>query len=724
MSTEKGDSLKEALEDAPQATTKRERRIIAAAFVLLVALISAFSVAQYQKIIGDTKTLLDSVSKEKIEQIQQWRQRHLVEAEETARSGETMALVGAVAKGDSSKARLDLLADFETFAKTYGYAASFALRPDGGIALSSSDEAVVLDKVASDILPDLAAAGTARITDLHATPPSLNPGCDIVIPIFSKSDPGQSRRLVGFIVHYLDARTDLYPIIDSWPVPSETAETILLKNSGGEALVLSELRTAKNSALTILPRGLGKKPNLETAAVAGSLGFLSGANYRGKPALGIARAVEGTDWILLSEIEVREIMRPWWKIFFLLGVILFIGMATAIVSGTALLHSRSSHKYRQLLESERKVRAAESRFSIFMNHMPSMVMIKDRESRIVFINDTMAARYPTEGWLGKRPEEIFAPEQAAATKAWDSKALKEGYVEYEEERPDKFGQQVFLLTQKFRISEEGEPLMIGQIMTDITERNRNLRKIKDLNATLGEKIRERTAQLEASNTELMAFTYSVSHDLRGPLRSLDSFSQLLTKRYASQLDEQGRHYLERIRNASDRMAELINDLLSLSKVSSVELRKAKVDVGKIADSIISEYIKKDPIRVVSISITPSMFAECDAVMVDTLFRTLIDNAFKFSRTKPRTVIEVGCTKTFPTRLGELVYFVKDEGVGFDATYASGLFQPFHRLHAPEEFPGNGIGLSIAKRVVDRHGGSIWLESTAGQGTTAYFTLQP
>jgi len=721
MSRDKGDFPMETIEDAPQTTTRRERRIITAAFMLLSVLIAAFSIAQYRKIIGDTKTLLDSVSKEKVEQIQQWRQRHLVEAEETARSGETIALVEAVAKGNNAKARRDLLANFETFAKTYGYAASLVLRPDGGIALSSSDN-VGLDKAATDVLPGATAAGEARITDLHAMSPSLNPGCDIVIPIFENSDPGQNRMLAGYLIHYLDARTDLYPIIDSWPVPSETAENILLKNSGGEAFILSDLRSMKNSALTLLPRGLGKKPIIEIAAVSGNPGSLSGTNYRGKSALAIARAIEGTDWILLSEIEVREIMRPWWNIFFLLGIILVIGMATAIVSGTALLHSRSSHKYQQLLESERKLRAAESRFSIFMNHMPSMVMIKDKDSRIIFINDTMTARYATEGWLGKRPEEIFHPEQAAVTKAWDKKALDEGYVEYEEERPDKFGQQVFLLTQKFRISQEGESLMIGQIMTDITERNRNLRRIKDLNATLGEKIRERTAQLEASNAELMAFTYSVSHDLRGPLRSLDSFAELLSKHYAPQLDEQGRHYLKRIRNASDRMAELINDLLSLSKVSSVELKKAKVDVGKIADSIISEYIKKDPVRVVSISITPSMFAVCDAVMIDTLFRTLIDNAFKFSRTKPRTVIEVGCTKTCPTRLGELVYFVKDEGVGFDATYASALFQPFHRLHGPEEFSGNGIGLSIAKRVVDRHGGSIWLESTISQGTTAYFTL--
>ncbi|HWP68001.1 MAG TPA: ATP-binding protein, partial [Rectinemataceae bacterium] len=299
-----------------------------------------------------------------------------------------------------------------------------------------------------------------------------------------------------------------------------------------------------------------------------------------------------------------------------------------------------------------------------------------------------------------------------------------GYVEYEETRQNRSGQPLFVLTQKFAIQQSGNPPLIGQIMTDLTERNRALRQIRELNTTLEEKVRERTAELEATNAEFQAFTFSVSHDLRSPLRSLDGFAELLSEKYSSVLDEQGLHYLSRISHASMKMADLINDLLSLSKISGAKMKIEQVDIGSIANSIISEYIRKEPDRIVSISIKPSMMASCDAFLVHSLLRTLIDNAFKFSKGTARTVIEVGSTRTDPAHPGAMVYYLKDNGVGFDMAYKDTLFQPFHRLHDVTEFPGNGIGLAIAKLIVDRHGGAIWLESEPGKGTTASFILSP
>ena len=172
------------------------------------------------------------------------------------------------------------------------------------------------------------------------------------------------------------------------------------------------------------------------------------------------------------------------------------------------------------------------------------------------------------------------------------------------------------------------------------------------------------------------------------------------------------------------MAELINDLLSLSKISNVPMKKGQVDIGSIANSIISDYIRKEPDRVVSISIKPSMMATCDAYLVGILLRTLIDNAFKFSKGRTQTIIELGSTREYPSHEGLTVYYLKDNGAGFDMIYADTLFQPFHRLHDVVEFPGNGIGLAIAKRIVDRHGGALWLESEPDKGTTACFVLSP
>ena len=705
---------------SPRSTSVKERFIIAATFVALIAGIVVFATLQYRRIIGGAETLLSSVSIQKAEQISQWRLRHIIEANETGQTGEVIDLIDALMDGDGEKAKASLRSWFGNFRRNYGYSGSLALRPDLTVALSSP-EALEIDDAILRYFDQATENGQAAMTDLYYISSLGGPGCAIIIPIFA--DHGSGARLTSYIVHFLDAESELFPMVQSWSIPNETAENLIIRRDPGQVTILSNLKFIENAALAFsLPSDA--KPTVETLAAKGARGFIKGKNYRYRKVQAVAREVEGTDWILLSEIENNEITKPWWGIFLLLAIILVVGMFAAILSGTVLLQRRSSNHFRKLLESERRLRATESKFSVFMDHMPSMVLIKDNQSRILFVNKELLQHFAAEDWAGKSPEEILPPERSVVTRSWDQKAFSQGYVEYEETREDRNGQTMYLLTQKFTIQQNGNPPLLGQIMTDLTERNRTLRQIRELNLTLEEKVRERTAQLEASNAELQSFTYSVSHDLRGPLRSLDGFAELLAKNYSGVLDEQGLHYVSRISNASIRMAGLINDLLSLSKISNVTMKKERVDIGGIANSIISDYIRKEPDRIVSISIKPSMVAFCDAYLVGILLRNLIDNAFKFSKGRARTIIELGTTRENPAHRGLTAYYLKDNGVGFDMTYAGTLFQPFHRLHDVQEFPGNGIGLAIAKRIVDRHGGALWLESEAGKGTTASFILNP
>ena len=705
---------------SPRSTSVKERFIIIATFVALIAGIAVFATLQYRRIISGAETLLNSVSIQKVEQIRQWRMRHIIEANETSQTEEIIRLVDALVNGDSEKAKAPLRSWFGNFRRNYGYSGSLVLRPNLAVALSSPETLEIDDSILG-YFGQVAENGRAVMTDLHYISPSGNPGCAIIIPIFA--DHGSGLRLAGYIVHFLDAENELFPIVQSWPVPNETAENLIVRRDPGQVTILNNLKFMQNAALAFSLSANGK-PTVETLAAKGARGFVKGKNYRNRNVQAVAREVDGTEWILLSEIENNEITKPWWGIFLLLAIILIVGMFAAILSGTVLLQRRSSNHFRKLLESERRLRATESKFSVFMDHMPSMVLIKDNQSRILFVNRELLKHFPAEDWAGKSPEEILPPERAVVTRSWDQKAFTQGYVEYEETREDRNGQTMYLLTQKFTIQQNGNPPLLGQIMTDLTERNRTLRQIRELNLTLEEKVRERTAQLEASNAELQSFTYSVSHDLRGPLRSLDGFAELLAKNYSGVLDDQGLHYVSRISHASIRMAGLINDLLSLSKISNVTMKKERVDIGGIANSIISEYIRKEPDRIVSISIKTSMMAFCDAYLVGILLRNLIDNAFKFSKGRARTIIELGTTRENPVHKGLTVYYLKDNGVGFDMTYADTLFQPFHRLHDVVEFPGNGIGLAIAKRIVDRHGGALWLESEPGKGTTASFVLSP
>jgi light-regulated signal transduction histidine kinase (bacteriophytochrome) len=249
-------------------------------------------------------------------------------------------------------------------------------------------------------------------------------------------------------------------------------------------------------------------------------------------------------------------------------------------------------------------------------------------------------------------------------------------------------------------------------------RNRAENELLELNNQLEQRVAERTARMEAANKELEAFAYSVSHDLRTPLRSMDGFSQILLSEYKDNLDPTAQDYLMRIRGASQRMGQLIDDLLRLSRISRAELRVSQVNLSEIAQSIIEELREAQPERQVDFDVTPDMHAEADAALIRVVLVNLIHNAWKFTNQRERAHIEFG---TF-LKDGEKVYFVRDNGAGFEMTYVGKLFGVFQRLHNDRDFPGTGIGLATVQRIILRHGGRVWAEGAVDQGATFYFTL--
>jgi signal transduction histidine kinase len=257
-----------------------------------------------------------------------------------------------------------------------------------------------------------------------------------------------------------------------------------------------------------------------------------------------------------------------------------------------------------------------------------------------------------------------------------------------------------------------------QFSAEVQERRRAEEEIRQLNAKLEERVRERTSQLEYINGELEAFCYSVSHDLRAPLRAIDGFSQALLEDFSGDVPQEGQRYLARIRSSTQRMGQLIEDLLNLSRVSRTELQLAEVNIGEIAQQVVAELQLRDPGRTVEVSMWEGMQAVADSRLVRAALENLIGNAWKFTSKSAQPRIEVGCLHEGK----RTTFFVRDNGAGFDMAYADKLFGAFQRLHSTQEYQGTGIGLATVQRIVHRHGGRIWAEAKPGKGAVFFFTL--
>jgi PAS domain S-box-containing protein len=392
-------------------------------------------------------------------------------------------------------------------------------------------------------------------------------------------------------------------------------------------------------------------------------------------------------------------------------------LQVAIIFSDITERKKAEERIQKLMES---VQQEKDRLSTLVNSIPDEVWFADTQKNFTLANPSAIHEFgfgSSNDGIGveslARSLEVYRPDGTPrpVEEAPTLRALEGEITKNEEEiiRTPATGELRYRQVSAAPVKDaNGNIIGSVAVVRDITD----LKKAE-------EHLKRYSAELEVANKELESYSYSISHDLRTPLRTLDGFSEMVITEYGDKLDETGKNYLNRIRKASKTMSQLTEDILKLSRITRAEMHKERVNLSEMIASIVDELKAAQPERQAGFIIVPDINVNGDKALLEILLRNLLENSWKYSGKCPDTRIEVGANR----QDGKMVYFIKDNGVGFDMKYYDKLFQPFQRLHTSKDYPGTGIGLATAARVIHRHSGKIWAESEVGKGTTFYFTLE-
>ena len=697
------------------------------AAALAVALLSIlvvgtwFYLTQRRQLHEQAERSLRAIAEMKAAQVSKWRMDQLAEGEELQGSPRFTDTLDGFVKGSRDHDAEQLFSRLRALQRHYGYADVLLTDPTAEVCLSlaaagagSPNAAPSLGARSRALVAEALAGGVTRLGELE---PCAGATClDVVVPLFAAG-----RRPVGAVVLRHDAAASLFPLVGTWPVPTGTAEALLVRVDGNDVLYLSPLRFRQAAPLSLrIP--LSTSDNTAVRAALGETNVMLGRDYRGELVFSAPRPIPGSQWVLLAEIDEDEAMAPWrYRSRGILGLMLLALAASAAIAG-AIWQASARSQDRALLDSEVARAASETQYRQLFDHSVSGVAVDE------IVLDERGA--PVD-WIWVDVNRAFEKQTGLAAEAVRGRRAREVLPDIEQSFIDAFGrvalsgepahfeQYTAALGRWYSVvAYRVAPLRVAVVFDDITDRKRAEASLKELNDALERRVAERTAQLEAANKELEAFSYSVSHDLRAPLRAVIGYAGILEEDHAPHLDTNAKRILGIVRDEARRMGGLIDDLLAFSRTGRQSMRAVPVDMTAMAREALAELQRLEPEREVEVRVGEIPAGHADPALVRQVWSNLIGNALKFTRRTRPARVEIGGER----RGDECVYFVRDNGSGFDMQYAGKLFGVFQRLHRQEDFEGNGVGLALVQRIVTRHGGRTWAEGAVDGGATFYFSL--
>jgi PAS domain S-box-containing protein len=433
--------------------------------------------------------------------------------------------------------------------------------------------------------------------------------------------------------------------------------------------------------------------------------------------------VANIGWTVFVERDQRSILLSEMAYYIQMTVIALLLFLSTIFFLAYLRKLVTAQQIQGQLEAEKKLRAGEERYESYINVTMQLAWTTNCQGEIVEENPSWSKytgrdyeEIKSFGWI----EDIHPDDRDRTGQIWSKAVAEKSFyeTEYRVRRYDGVYRD-YLARGIPLLAEDGSVREWVGTCIDITDRKQAEEEIRKLNAELEQRVIDRTARLNATNKELESFAHSVSHDLRAPLRGIDGWSLALLEDYGERLDDQARQYLKLVRAETQQMGRLIDDLLKLSRITRAEMQLAPIDLTAMASRIAGRLQEERPDHRIEFIIQPGLRADGDGQLLEIALSNLLDNAIKFTGKQTQARIEFGEAEADEGK----AFFVRDNGVGFDMSYAPKLFGAFQRLHKTSEFPGTGIGLATVQRIIHRHGGRIWAEAKTDRGATFYFTLK-